>query len=1120
MKFYALLRYKLIMLTNQQLHPGITRVLFNRELTKKIIMFAKLTFFLLITLFLQMGIAANAQRITLSAKNKGLKEVFKQIGKQSGYQFLYGDDVLSGTRHINVMANNASLEEVLRQCFVGQPITYTIVDKTVIIKPAIPIRTTYMMAAGFLRGKVSEGKTGLPMAGVTIKLEGEGANLTKTSNEIGTYTFANLKPGTYKITWHYIGYTTQSKDITIADGQNPDLNVNLQEEVAQLGELVVVGFGTQKKADLTGAVGVVNVEKALTSRPVTNVQELLAGTVPGLNISKGSGAVGSGASLNIRGTSTIGGSSGVLVLIDGFPGNIYTLNPNDIESISVLKDAASASIYGSRAANGVLLVTTKKGNKTGKAIVEVNSSIGVQQPQFMLDFVGAADYMKLWDQALVNDGKQALYGAKGFEDLAAGKYADNKWYKEIYKKNTLINNNSLAISGGTENVTYRISGSYDYQDGTLPQNNYNKYTFRPDVNIKISDKLKLATNLQYTQTYIMQPQGGTDAWQSEAARAAPISPIYTTKGQYGVGSSMVGNTIAGLNKGGYNYAKYKELFGVADLIYTPIQNLNIKGSYARTSTDQRTTDRLLAYNLYDDNGEIAAKKNIVTGLTESFSSNYRNVFQATADYAYNLKKHAFKALAGYSQEYVYNNSFNAYRDNLPFGNIDVLNTGSSTNMQNSGTASDVAIRSYFGRLNYDYDGKYLLQANIRADGSSRFAQGHKWGYFPSFSAGWNIHKESFFDISWVSSLKLRGSWGILGDAEKVGLYPTAEVLTYNPIVYGFNGVTVPGAYNGVSVNRGISWEESKQTDFGVDITLLGQRIAISVDYFINKRDNILNNPPVSAEFGLPAPFSNLLKMNSKGWEFLVNYKDNSGDFDWGIDFNTSFSKNKVTDLAGKGPQIGDTYTDVGLQYQLPYGLKAIGLFQSAEEITNSPNQGPNVFPGNIKYQDTNNDKVIDGKDRVILNDKVVMRFGSNLNFGWKNFDISANLTGALNGMRYMNGYEGWAFFLSQNARPLALDNWIPDNPNATYPRLSIQNTSNDTKYSSYWLRKANYIKIQNIQLGYQLPQSALSRLKLNSLRLFASVQNLATITNYTGFDPEGGYYPLSRTLSFGLNLKF
>jgi len=1095
----------------------------NRQLTKKIIMRAKLTFVLLITLFLQMGIAANAQRITLSARNKSLKEVFKHIGKQSGYLFLYGNDSLLGTHPVTIETTNSSLEDVLKACFAGQPLVYTIVDKTVIIKvkPAVPFKTTYMVAVGILKGKVTDSKDGLPIAGVTIKLEGEGIEFTKTSDEHGNYSFSNLKPGTYKISWHYIGFTNQSKEITITDGLNPDLNVVLREEAAQLGELVVVGFGTQKKADLTGAVGVVNVEKSLTSRPVTNIQELLAGTVPGLNISKGSGAVGSGASLNIRGTSTIGGSSGVLVLIDGFPGNVYTLNPNDIEGISVLKDAASASIYGSRAANGVLLITTKRGKKNGKPTVEFNTTIGTQQPQFKLDFVGSADYMKLWDQALLNDGKQPLYGTKGLADLAAGKYPDNKWYMDIYKKNSLISTNNLAISGGGDNITYRVSGSYDYQDGTLPQNKYNRYTFRPDMTIKVSDKITVAANLQYTETLLDQPQGGTDIWQSQSARISPVTPIYTKNGQYAAGYSVAGgNPIAALNEGGFNKSKYNELFGVLDVNYNPVNNLFIKGSYSRISTDVRTTDRLLPYSLYDDNGNVIAQKNIVTALNESYSNNYRNVYQLTADYVYNLRKHSIKGLVGYSQEYYNTSAFSAYRDNLPFDAINVLNTGSSANMQNTGTASDVAIRSLFGRINYDYDGKYLFQANIRADGSSRFARGHQWGYFPSFSAGWNMNKEAFFDVNWISNLKIRGSWGILGDAEKVGYYATAQTLAYDPSIYAFNGAVVPGAYNNVSVNPNISWEESKQTDIGFDMGIFKGKVNVTVDYFLNKRNNILYAAPVSTEFGLPAPLSNLLKMNNKGWEFLINYHDRSGDFSWGVDVNSAFSKNKVTDLGGTGPWIGNAYTDVGTQLNLAYGLKAIGLFQNAQDVASSPNQGPNIFPGNIKYQDINGDHVIDGKDRVVLNDKVVIRFGSNLNFGWKNFDFSANLTGALDNMRYMSGYEGWAFYLSNNARPIALDNWTISNTNASYPRLSIQNTSNDTKYSSFWLRKADYIKIQNLQLGYLLSESLLKKAKISYLRLYVSAQNVATITNYPGFDPEGGYYPLSRTLSIGANLKF
>lgn len=1109
MKFYNAVGYKLAMLIP------------DRALQKRIIMRAKITFVLLITLFLQIGLAANAQRITLSARNSPLKSVFKQISKQSGYQFLYSDELLAETKLVNIEARAVSLAEILKQCLSGQELSYSIVDKTIVIKPVRLIKTTYLLASGIVKGKVTESK-GQPMAGVTIKLEGLGEEQVKSTDGQGNYMFSSIKPGSYKLSYYYLGYTTQSRMVVVAEGENPDLNVVLEEAAAQLGEIVVVGFGTQKKADLTGAVGVVNVEKSLNSRPVTNVQELLAGTVPGLNISKGSGAVGSGASLNIRGTSTIGGSSGVLVLIDGFPGNINTLNPNDIENISVLKDAASASIYGSRAANGVLLVTTKRGKKGGKPTIEINTNIGFQQPQFMLDFVGSADYMRLWDQALINDGKQPLYGAQGQADLASGKYADNKWYREIYKKNSLINNNSLSISGGNDNVTYRVSGSYDYQDGTLPNNNYNKYTFRPDVTVKISDKITAATNLQYTQTYIREPQGGINLSQSQAARIAPVNPIRTANGQYAKGSAIAGNPIAGVNEGGYNYRKYQELFGVADITYTPIANLNIKGSYARTSSQVDSTDRVLSYNLYEENGDLAAKRNPTTSMKRSFGNEYRNVFQLTTDYAHQLDKHGFKALAGYSQEYFYTNYFNAYREGLPFNSIDILNTGTSTTATNSEFAQDVAIRSFFGRLNYDYDGKYLLQANLRADGSSRFANGNKWGYFPSFSGGWNIHKESFFKAGWINTLKIRGSWGILGDAEKIGYYPTAELLEYRPIVYGFNGVAVPGAYNATAVNKNIRWEESRQTDIGIDLSVFEQKLSVSVDYFNNNRVNILNNPPVSAEFGLPAPISNQFKMKSKGWEFLINYKDKAGDFNWGVDFNASFSKNKITDLAGRSALIedGNKYSDLGLQYQVPYGLKAIGLFQSVDEINNSPSQGPNIFPGNIKYQDLNNDNLIDGKDRMILNDKVVVRYGGNLNVGWKNFDLSANVIGSLNGMRYMSGYEGWAFYLSQNARPFALDNWTPEKPDASYPRLSVQNTANDTKYSSYWLRKAGFLKIQNVQLGYQLPSGTLNKLKLGSLRVFASIQNLATLTDYPGFDPEGGYYPLSRTLSFGLNLKF
>lgn len=1055
-------------------------------------------------------------------KNKGntmkLDELLSLISKREKIYFVYADNLLRnqsierldiasiGLKDLTVMLDRINLkaEKISKN-------QYIIASKVTTKPPAVQQGTLRAALQQQLIKGVVKDATGNALIGVTIKkMDSEVAT---HSDESGTFEI-NAAVGD-RLLVSFMGYETQ----VVVVPQNGMVTITLQGAVNNLDEVVVVGYGTQKKSDLTGSVGVVDVGKALKSKPVTNVQELLAGTIPGLNVSKGSGAVGSGASINIRGTSTIGGSSGALILIDGVPGNINTLNPNDIESVSVLKDAASASIYGSRAANGVILITTKSGQELDKLRVELNSSVGIQSPQFQIDFVGSEDFMKLWDQALMNDGKAALYGEKGLEDLRNGKYADVKWYEEIYKRNTLITNNYMALSGNTEKMKYRFSASHDYQDGTLPNNNYNRVILKPDMTFKISDQLTARANIQYTETYINTPQGGVESWQSQATRIAPINFITNSLGQYGPGSAIANNPIAGVHQSGYNKQKYKELMGIFEVSYKPIEDLELKGNFSRYTFDNWSKNRVLTYELYNDKGEVASVQNRTTGLTEGVTNNYRNMLQFTADYVKKIGDHNFKLLGGFSQEYFNTSGFSAFRENLPFSEIDVLNSGSQINMRANGEASDVAIQSLFGRLNYDYKGRYLLQANMRGDGSSRFAKGYRWGVFPSFSAGWNIHQEDFFHSELISSLKLRGSWGILGDAEKVSYYATAAVLTYNPAMYGFNGLVVPGAWNNVSINPNISWEESKQTNFGLDLGI-ARKINLNVDYFINNRDKILYAPPVPSEFGLGGPLANLLKLKSYGLEVLLGYKDQKNDWNWGVDVNTSFSKNKVMDLAETGPWIGSsTYTEVGHALNLPYGYEAVGLFQSEDEIKKSATQGTNVFPGNIRYKDQNEDGVINGDDRAILWDKPSIRFGMNLSLGWKNLDMMANVYGSLQNVRYISGYEGWAFFLTQNARPMHLDNWTATNTDASYPRLSLQNTSNDQLYSDYWLRKADYLKIQNVQVGYTFPKQVMDNWKLNGLRIYLSGQNLATISDYPGFDPEGSYYPLSRTFSFGINLK-
>ena len=1084
-------------------------------------------FMLFVCIFQLMATNTEAQNAIMKLETNviSIGQLINQIEKQTDYLVVFRTREVDTERTIRIQEKSGKVISYLKDAFEGTDISYEFTNKYILLskKNHSDAVNDNQQLNRKITGTVKD-NNGEPVIGANVSVKGT-TNGTITDVD-GNFSLENISDNDI-IVISYIGYTSQE----IKAGKQTSLKIILKEDTQAIDEVVVVGFGTQKKVNLTGSIGTVKTDEVLKSRPVTNVQELLAGSVPGMVVSKGSGAAGSGASINIRGTSTIGNSSGVLVLIDGMPGNIYTLNTNDIESVSVLKDAASAAIYGSRAANGVVLVTTKTAKATERPTVEFSSNIGIQNPQFKLDFVGSEDFMRLYDQAMINDGKDAIYGEQGIQDLRAGKYVDNKWYKEIYKKNTIINNTHLALSGKERSIAYRFSISNDYQDGNLPNNNYNRLIFKPDMRFQILKNLEAHASLQSTQTNIKHPNGGTTGWQSQAARISPITPIRNSDGSYAAGGAMGGNPIAGVNESGYSKERHKEMMAIFDVTYSPLKDWNIKGNIATYSHNTTTKNRVSTYYLYDEEGNIAKTENRVSSLKETNTYNFRTQLQFTTDYSFKIASdHNFKVLAGYSQEYYKSDGFWASRDNMPFDNVDVLNTGSSNKQNGSADgdgneyANDVAVQSWFGRLNYDYQGKYLFEASLRADGSSRFAKNHRWGVFPSFSAGWNLHRESFMieTNNWLSELKIRASWGVLGDAEKVGYYPTAQILSYDPKIYAFNDKLVGGAYNNIAVNQNITWEESKYTNIGLDFGLFDQRIKLSADYFINMRDNILYRPPVPSEFGLNAPYSNLLKMKNQGMDIMAGYQDGNGDFHWGIDVNLSYSKNKVLEMGDSERWIeNNTVTYLNDRYQLPFGYEAIGLFQSEEEIANSPNQG-NILPGNIKYKDQNGDNIIDGEDRVVLNRKIPLNFGMNLSFGYKDFDFSLNMYGKLNTKKYLQGYEGWAFYLTDNARPMHLDAWSESNPDASYPRLTLTNTSNDydSRYNSFWLRTADYLKIQNVQVGYTVPQSVLERVNIKYLRVYLSGQNLATITGYDGFDPEGGWYPLARTFSFGFNLQF
>ncbi|MDR1747088.1 MAG: TonB-dependent receptor, partial [Tannerella sp.] len=908
------------------------------------------------------------------------------------------------------------------------------------------------------------------------------------------------------------------QEITV--GNQTKIDVTLRENTLALEEVVVVGYGTQKKVNLTGSVGTVKAE-ALDGQSVTNVQELLQGKSPGLNVTKSSGQPGSGASMDIRGTSTIGGSSGILVIIDGVPGNIYTLNSNDIESISVLKDAASAAIYGSRAANGVMLITTKGGTDKKELQVNVNTSLGVQNPLHFIDFVGAEDFMTLYNLARSNEGNDPLYKQQDFDDFRTGKRKENIWYKEIFESNQLINNNHISLSGKTKMLKYNLSAAYDYQSGSVKRNDYNRYIVKPDLTFIPTKWLSIRANVQYTETHLKEPQGGAQSYLVAATRCEPTVQAVNSQGQYLGGTNLGGNPVGELAQGGTNHDKYKEMLSIFSADITPLANWHIRPMLSLRTTDQRQHQYTRPITLYNEDGSVYTPGRLKTQtLYESTIADLNRIIQVTSDYAFSLlEKHNFSLLAGYSQEYSYDESYSASRRNPAFYDIYVLDVYQE-NKDNAGTAGQSAMASGFGRIAYDYDGKYLLEANVRIDGASRFTEGHRIGVFPSFSGGWNVHREKFLEGNPIlSRLKLRGSWGILGDALKIGRYETRDLLSFNYKGYAYSGTIAPSAWSSASYDPNITWEKAQMTNFGVDLGFLENRISLEFDYFNNIRKDILYRAPVPYEYGLSAPYINALKMRNRGVEFLVGYNDRFGDWKVSADFNLSYNKNKVLDLYGTGPwKSGNTFTDVGTQLEMPYGYEAIGLFQDA----NDPDlqKQTNVTAGNIKYKDQNNDGKIDGDDRVIINDKVPVRFGFNLSLGYRDFDLSASFYGKFNNMRYISGYEGWAFYLTTNARPWHLDSWTPENKDASYPRITTNMTGNDTNYSSYWMRKANYLKIQNVQIGYTIPSKLIKQAGIDNLRFYLSGQNLGILSDYIGFDPEGGYYPLMRTISFGIQLQF
>jgi TonB-linked SusC/RagA family outer membrane protein len=778
--------------------------------------------------------------------------------------------------------------------------------------------------------KVVDNDSGIPIPGVNIIEKGT-TNGTMTDFDGN---FVLEAPANATLVISYLGYTTQEININ----NKSEMDIALQQGAAALDEVVVVGYGTQKKVNLTGSVASVDGDM-LESRAITSVSAGLSGLLPGVSVRQSSGMPGAdGGTIRIRGTGTLNQAS-PMVLIDGVEGSLNDVQSNDIASISVLKDAASAAIYGSKAANGVILITTKTG-KYGEPTVNFSSDIGWQSPTKLPDYLGSYDYATLYNEALENSGKAAKFSEEDLELFRNGSdpfgHPDTDWQDLLYQGSGFVMTNNFGISGGSDFTRYRASINHQKQEGIIKHTGKNEYNGR--LNLTLTPKKWLTTNmnLSYTQMDREQPNnayvgGGIDQIIRQANRIAPWIPYKNEDGTYGTISD--GNPIAWLDMGPQiNYLR-KTFVGIGSVQVDLMKGLNVKAlvSHRNVESDNSEMNKEIQYN--------PSKYHGPTKLLEDLSSSTRNTLDLTANYFSTLNEvHNVAVLAGYHAESFDYKRTTAYRENFPSTELPNLDAGSTNGMKNSGYTRELNMVSWFGRINYDFDGRYLLEANVRADASSRFAEDNRVGVFPSFSAGWRISEEAFFENakSIFNDLKLRASWGQLGNQDALDdYYPTIPTLGLGAD-YPFNSTITPGAAVINAKNEALIWEKTTSYGLGLD-TRIFNRLDLTVDVYKKLTEGIIMQVPAPNEFALNNFFDNVGKLDNKGIEATLNYRDTFGDLDFSFGANLAYNKNELVQLAGTDQIIsGRQIRQLGKSLDAWYGYKTDGLHQSQAGIDNYP----------------------------------------------------------------------------------------------------------------------------------------------------------------------------------------
>jgi TonB-dependent starch-binding outer membrane protein SusC len=1106
----------------------------------KLLRIMKVTCFLIFISLFQISAETYSQatKLTLNMKNVALSEIFIEIENISEFRFFYDSNEIDPSSKVTIKTENTAIEEVLNIIFQNSKISYEIVDRFIILTRvgSVPLnkRTFVWQEQRTVSGKVTD-SMGQPLPGVSIVIKGTTQG-TVTDTE-GEYNLTNISPDAILV-FSFVGMKTREVNV----GNQRTINISMEEETIGIEEVVAVGYGTTKRGELTSSISSLDNE-IIERQTVQRLEQSMQGQLAGVQIVNRSGRPGTNPVIRVRGSSTINNND-PLYVVDGIQtDNINNINPADIENISVLKDAG-ATIYGAQAANGVILITTKKGTK-GLPQINLDLSYGFKEVSNYPDMMNTEQFTRIY-----NESRNAA-GLAPYWDLNNLPPYDTEWLPLIFRTAPVTDNN-ISVSGGNENSTYLLGANYMNEDGIVKHTGFTRYNIRLNTNHAVIDKIRIGNTLTIGQEDIESSAGNMLEIFVTPMRAAPTipvrwtewdalnNPLFESRG-WEVGE-FAGPSRAGEHPGSKNPVGYLE-----DHIYTTL-NKNFRAVGSLFGEYEPIND--LVYRVqfgadYVNNTGISFNKPFSYGTksissdpySKSKSTSFYYSFDNQIEYIRSINEiHNLKLLVGMSARKNYSENLGVNMMDFIDLDLNVVNAGSTVSGV-SGTNSTEKWISYFGRFNYDYLGKYLLQAIFRIDGSSKFGPKNKFGYFPSVSGAWRISEEQFFNSGTIDNLKLRASWGQTGN-DRIPSFAYVESLSFSNTVFGDGQEVVKGVYPSSVANLGLKWETVELADIGLEVGVLDNRLNLAIDWFNKKTKDMLLRRPIPNSYGYSSnPWFNAGSMKTEGWDFDLAYADNIEGWNFRVSVNGSTYRNEVLSLGAENELVGEvTKTEVGKPINYFYGYQTNGLFQNQTEIDNHAFQNVYSSPGDIRFVDLNGDDVINTDDRTMIGNPFPdLTYGGNIYLEKKGFDLNITGSGVIGNEIYR--LPSWGGFESpigrQNLLAFTADYWSEDNKHndVTKPRPIWNDPNNNNGNSDRYISDGSYFRLNTIQLGYTFNNNLLNRIGFTNVRLYITGTNLLTLTSYIGFDPEVGgdttgfgidnytSYPKSRGFIFGAQIK-